>query len=123
MDRPLSLIGRGATHLAAGRHSATGSHVEAVHQSLGLHQLLITLVAGHSLGEHDSPGEATLVVLFGHVVLSSDAESMTGHSGDLLRVPSVRHDLRAVEDAIVLLTHAVGTRGTIAPTSEEDARA
>lgn len=105
-EQPLSLTGRAITHLAAAKETATGCHVQTVHQGKGLHQLLITLPASHRLGEHENPGDATLVVLLGRVVLTSSAESTTGQAGDLLLVPGTHHDLRAIEDSIVLLTIA-----------------
>ena len=83
-----------------GRSSTTiyGGHEHA------LRQTLIALVAGTALGEHESPGEATVHVLSGRVRLDSGKDSWDGRTGDLIIVPSARHDLLAVEDAVVLLT-------------------
>jgi hypothetical protein len=60
-------------------------------------------VAGRLL--YDSPGEATLLVLRGHVRLSTPRESWEGRDGDLPMQPG-RHGLEAFSDTAVLLTVA-----------------
>ena len=74
-----------------------------------LRQTLIALAAGHALGEHEAPGEATLQVLSGRVRLTAGADHWEGRAGDHVRIPPARHDLAALEDSAVLLT--VATRG------------
>lgn len=69
-----------------------------------LRQTLITLDADNSLGEHDSPGESTVLVLSGRIVLRAGDDSWEGRTGDLLVVPSTRHSLEALEDSAFLLT-------------------
>lgn len=69
-----------------------------------LRQTVIALAAGRSLGEHDSPGEATLQVLAGTVRLTVGDEAWTGSTGDYLGIPPRRHDLEAVEDSAILLS-------------------
>jgi quercetin dioxygenase-like cupin family protein len=71
-----------------------------------LRQTLIALVEGRALGEHESPGEASLLVLRGRVRLHASEESWDGDEGDYLIIPPTRHDLEAVTDAVVLLTVA-----------------
>ncbi|MFE0962306.1 MULTISPECIES: cupin domain-containing protein [Streptomyces] len=71
-----------------------------------LRQTLLALTAGTGLAEHDSPGEATLLVLRGRVRLSSGDTEWEGRSGDLLVIPPARHGLQALEDAAVVLTVA-----------------
>ena len=56
------------------------------------------------VGEHDAQGEATLQVLHGRVRLVSVEVSWDSSAGDLLVIPRARHSLRALEDAVVLLT-------------------
>jgi quercetin dioxygenase-like cupin family protein len=86
----------------SGRSSSTvyGGHE---HQ---LRQTLIALTAGQALSEHENPGEATVHVLSGRVRLGAGGTSWEGSAGDLIVVPESRHDLRALEDAAVLLTVA-----------------
>ncbi|NVM96872.1 cupin domain-containing protein [Arthrobacter wenxiniae] len=71
-----------------------------------LRQTVIALTAGSMLDEHDNPGEATLQVLSGRLVLASGAVSWEGSSGDHLVVPNTRHSVKALEDSTFLLTVA-----------------
>ena len=71
-----------------------------------LRQTLIALAAGQRLDEHENPGEATVHVLRGRVVLASADASWEGAPGDLLIVPQARHSLEALEPSAVLLTVA-----------------
>lgn len=71
-----------------------------------LRQTLIALNRGEKLGEHDSPGEATVHVLHGRVRLHAGHDRWDGMPGDLIVVPDRRHDLEALEDAVVLLSVA-----------------
>ena len=87
-----------AAHSGRSAHTVHGGHEHS------LRQTVIALAAGNGLAEHDSPGEATLQVLRGRVVLRAGADSCTGTAGDLLVIPPARHALDAVEDSAVLLT-------------------
>jgi quercetin dioxygenase-like cupin family protein len=95
-------------HLAAARESSAGRSSVTVHggREHHLRQTLIALAGGRSLGEHESPGEATLQVLRGRVRLHAGDDSWDGGAGDFLLIPPQRHDLEAREDAAVLLTVA-----------------
>lgn len=69
-----------------------------------LRQTVLALIGGRSLGEHESPGEATLQVLAGRVRLSAAGNSAEAATGDHLAIPLTRHDLTAIEDSVVLLS-------------------
>jgi quercetin dioxygenase-like cupin family protein len=75
-----------------------------------LRQTVIALTRDASLGEHESPGEATLQVLTGQVRVHAGDETWTANAGDHVVIPPRRHDLHAEADSVVLLT--VATRGT-----------
>jgi quercetin dioxygenase-like cupin family protein len=106
-----SLRELGEQQLAAAREAGSGRAAVTVYggQQHDLRQTLIALVEGRSLGEHDSPGEATLQVLSGRVRLHAGEETWEGGAGDYVHIPPQRHDLEAVSDAVVLLT--VANRG------------
>ncbi|GGO23621.1 LuxR family transcriptional regulator [Microbispora rosea subsp. aerata] len=103
---PISLDVRAARLLERAAAASSGRAADTVHggHDRALRQTLLALTAGSGLAEHESPGEATLLVLRGHVRLSSGDASWEGRSGDLLAIPDARHALDAVEDSAVLLT-------------------
>ncbi len=96
------------TELGTAREAPAGRSAVTIFggQEHDLRQTLIALVAGRVLGEHESPGEATVQVLRGRVRLHAGEESWEAEAGELLVVPDARHDLTALEDAAVLLTVA-----------------
>lgn len=96
-------------HLTKANGDSAGRSACTVHGGRGhaLRQTLIALAAGRRLGEHESPGEATLQVLHGSVRLHAGDETWDGRAGDHLVIPPARHDLEALEDAAVLLSVAL----------------
>lgn len=76
-----------------------------------LRQTVVALAAGGALADHESPGEATLHVLAGRVVLTAGEDTWESGPGGYLVIPPMRHRLDALEDSAVLLTVAVRTRG------------
>lgn len=93
-------IARTAT---SGRSSLT---VYGGHEHV-LRQTVIALAAGQGLDEHQNPGEATVHVLIGRVLLKSADTAWEGSPGDLLIVPDALHSLEALEASAVLLTVAI----------------
>ena len=96
-------------HLEAARTADAGrsAHTTYGGQEHRLRQTLIALVAGRRLGEHESPGEATLQVLRGSVRLHAGDQTWDGRAGAHVVIPPARHDLEALEDAVVRLTVAL----------------
>jgi len=71
-----------------------------------LRQTVIAIVQDAELTEHASPGEASVYVLHGRVLLEAGDSSWEGRSGDLLIVPDAPHSLQALQDSAVVLTVA-----------------
>lgn len=106
--RKLSLDALAREHLDRAANGSTGRSATTVYggHEQSLRQTLVALRAGASLAEHDSPGEATLIVLHGRIHLRAGEDTWDGRAGDLLIIPPVRHSLDAVEDSSILLTVA-----------------
>jgi quercetin dioxygenase-like cupin family protein len=105
----VSLIASGRHHLEHAERATSGRSAATVfggHEHR-LRQTLIALRAGQSLSEHENPGEATVQVLSGRVLLRSGATSWNGSPGDLLTVPPGLHAVDAIEDSVILLTTVV----------------
>ncbi|BBY29131.1 cupin [Mycolicibacterium sediminis] len=81
-----------------------------------LRQTLIAVAEGKRLDDHESPGEATLLVLRGRVRVAGsadDADAVECEQGDFLILPLERHNVDALEDSVLLLTVVTGTRPAI----------
>ena len=91
-----------AKDASSGRSSATvfGGHEQV------LRQTVVAIREGSSLAEHNSPGDATIIVLSGRVRLSAGSTSWEGRKGDLLVIPPERHSLEALKDTVIVLTTA-----------------
>ncbi len=93
---------------ARGAHSGRAAHTIYGGHEHTLRQTVIALASGHGLDDHESPGQATLLVLRGRVRLGTATDAVECAEGDFLQIPGERHNLAALEDSVVLLT--VGTR-------------
>lgn len=107
-----SLTALAQQQLGVARAAGSGRSAVTVYggREHDLRQTLIALKAGAVLGEHEAPGEATLQVMEGQVVLRADIDEWEAGAGDHLVIPPQRHDLEALADSVVLLT--VATRAT-----------
>jgi len=99
-----------AEELDTARAAGSGRSSKSLYGGAGrrLRQVLMALAAGRGLAEHESPAEATLQVLAGHVRLTAGEDSWEGKAGDYLVIPDQRHDLQALEDSAVILTVVTG---------------
>ena len=103
-----SLTALAQQQLGVARTAGSGRSAVTVYggREHDLRQTLIALKAGAVLGEHEAPGEATLQVMEGQVVLRADSDEWEAGAGDHLVIPPQRHDLEASADSVVLLTVA-----------------
>lgn len=92
--------------IAEAREHSSGRTARTLHggHEHSLRQTVIALAGGHQLGEHESPGEATIQVLSGRVRLMAGEQKWEGAAGDFLIIPPARHNLEALDDSAVLLT-------------------
>jgi quercetin dioxygenase-like cupin family protein len=102
----ISLIDMAEEKLTQAREAHSGRAAHTIHggHDHELRQTVLALAAGHELAEHDSPGEATLQVLHGHVRLSANTDAWEGKTGDHVTIPPERHALTAIQDSVILLT-------------------
>jgi quercetin dioxygenase-like cupin family protein len=91
-----------AASAAEGRAAQTviGGHEKV------LRQTVIAMIRNAALTEHANPGEASVHVLRGRVLLTAGEQTWEGRDGDLLIVPDAPHSLQALQDSAVLLTVA-----------------
>jgi hypothetical protein len=83
----ISLTSLAAEKLSEAQKSHSGRAAHTIHggHTHELRQTVLALLAGHDLSEHDSPGEATLQVLQGHVALRPAATLGTARSATTSR--------------------------------------
>lgn len=107
-DLPLDLEAAGRTLLEEARGMASGRAAKSL--TPGAHapltQTLMTLCADRELGAHEANGPATIYLVSGRATLESDEGKVELHGGQWATIPAARHNLRAEEDTIALLTVA-----------------
>lgn len=69
-----------------------------------LSQVMMALMTGKELSEHENPGEALLHVLRGRVSMVAGADSWELGAGAHMVIPQRRHSVVALEEAVFLLT-------------------
>ncbi|WP_257943909.1 LuxR family transcriptional regulator [Brevibacterium aurantiacum] len=89
--------------LQKARGASSGRAAHSVYSGRYLKQALLTLTAGTTMAEHDSPPEATLQVLQGSVALSSAEESWDLRAGDIMTIPPEGTDARRGDNRGVTL--------------------
>lgn len=93
--------------LARSHHSGRAARSVRSGRDVSLRQTVIALRSGASLADHPNPGEASLQVLVGNVVLHTASERTTLSAGDWSEIPDEMHGVDAVEDSVMLLTVAM----------------
>ncbi|WP_344209063.1 cupin domain-containing protein [Kribbella sancticallisti] len=104
-----SMNALGADLLAKATTAGSGRSSVTVYGRSGarLRQTLVALGAGQVMGEHKSPGDASVLCLEGRVLLRAGESQVELGPGDLVAVPPQRHDLEAREPSVLLLTVAL----------------
>lgn len=78
-----------------------------------LRQTVIALTAGSELDEHKAPPAGSLQVLHGHVQLTTEQGRLDLIAGQVVKIPDVRHGLKAVENSAVLMTAVTRVAGEV----------
>ncbi|MFI7063811.1 cupin domain-containing protein [Kribbella sp. NPDC050124] len=92
---------------AASAESGRSSVTVYSRQGARLRQTLMALTAGRVMGEHQSPGDASLLCLQGRVVVHAGDAAVELGAGGLIAVPPQRHDVEALQPSVLLLTVAL----------------
>ncbi|HEU4542084.1 MAG TPA: cupin domain-containing protein [Jiangellaceae bacterium] len=97
------------SQLSAAEAADSGRGAVTVYGRTGarLRQTVVALAAGQVLGEHKSPGDASLFCLQGRVQLRAGEDQTELGPGDFVGVPPQRHDVAAVEPSVLLLSVAL----------------
>jgi len=107
-DAPLDLVSAGDGLLDEARSMASGRAAKTL--TPGAHgplmQTLVALRAGVQLDAHVANGPATIQLLRGSATLNSEERTVELRSGQWAPIPAARHDLRADDDTIALITVA-----------------
>ncbi|WP_310961699.1 cupin domain-containing protein [Nocardioides terrisoli] len=107
MPDPIDLTDAADAVLAEAHDSPHGKASRIVVHGERQRVLLVALLAGKELGEHNAPWAATLQVISGRATVHVGDEALQIDAGGLAAIPQARHDLVAVEDTVALLTVAL----------------
>lgn len=101
-----NLAGLAEEHLQKAGQSKSGRSAVTIFggHDKKLRQTLIALKDGNGLDEHASPGEATLQVLRGSLVLRTETSSWQVGAGEIVFIPEEVHAVDSLEDVVFLLT-------------------
>jgi quercetin dioxygenase-like cupin family protein len=94
-----------ASEASSGRAADTvfGGHEKRMRQTV------VALREGFQMAEHESPGEATLLVISGRLWLVAGDTKWAGREWDYLVIPNVPHSVEAETDTTFVLTVAIGS--------------
>ncbi len=103
----ISLTDVGEGLLRDARNQPARRAARTIMASTVMRSTVIALLDGAEMNEHASPPAATLQVVTGRVQLVVGDEQHDLRAGELVRIPPQRHGVRALADAVVLLTVAL----------------
>lgn len=106
-DGVVTLTALGARLLDAAHEHSSRRAAETITSGPSMRATVIALVAGAELAEHESPPAATLQVIVGQARLESAGNGWDVGEGEVVAIPSERHALSAITDAVILLTVAL----------------
>ena len=100
-------------NVLSGMPNAAAGKAVALFKGRDLEVVRIPLAAGAGMPMHHVPGEITIHCLHGHLQVHSESNPVAQlRTGDLIYLPGgIAHDLRAVEDAVALVTIALHRSG------------
>jgi len=103
---PINLTALGEELLAEAAGAASGRATRVLRAKPGgsLSQVMLALLAGRELSEHENPGQALLEARRGRVRLLAGEASWELGPDEHITIPEQRHSLRALTDAVVTLT-------------------
>ena len=107
-DEITDLRSAGEELLATARGSSDGRASRAVVHGDRMRAVLMALVNGTSLQEHDAPPAATFQVVAGRARLMAGGRVWDVAAGSVVPIPQERHSVETDEDAVILLTVALG---------------
>lgn len=85
--------------------TSSGRRAETLIKTDHLRVVLVTMMAGAELQEHDAPGPITIHALTGAFVVNVDDRNVDVPTGTLISIKSrARHAVRATQDGAFLLT-------------------
>ncbi|HWL59448.1 MAG TPA: LuxR family transcriptional regulator [Microbacteriaceae bacterium] len=103
---PVDLEALGDELLTQASQSSSGRATQVFRAVPGgsLSQVMLALSDGRELAEHANPGQALLHVLRGRVSVTAGEDTWELGTHGHMTIPEQRHNLLALEDAVVLLT-------------------
>lgn len=111
-DVPLDLADAGQVLLEEARTMASGRAAKSL--TPGAHapltQTLLALCAGRELGSHEANGPATIHLVKGAATITSQEGDIELRAGQWAPIPVPRHNLKAGEDTVAILTVAPAPR-------------
>jgi quercetin dioxygenase-like cupin family protein len=107
-DEITDLQKAGEELLATAHESTDGRSSRAVVHGDRMRAVLMALVNGTGLGEHEAPPAATFQVVSGRARLIAGDQVWEVPAGAVVPIPQERHSVETDEDVVILLTVALG---------------